>query len=189
MRYLIAPLLTSLLLAPAASAEASGTEQLLRPQAAGYVKGFEDTGADGGRLWEYVPEGETVEQWTQMLTVTVTGGGIKATPRQFLGIIEQGWKRACPGAESSWIREGEENGYPFALLMLTCPNNPASGKPEYTWFKGMQGANNFYVVQKAFRFAPEREHVVQWMQYLSRVELCDEQGSTNPCPQTRVITP
>jgi len=185
MRYVIASLLASLLVAPAAFAQSAGSEQLLRPQVPGYVKAFENTEADGARLWEYVPNGENVQQWTEMLTVTASRPGVQATPRQFLGFIERGWKGACPGGESSWIREGEENGYPFALLMLTCPNNPASGKPEYTWFKGIQGANHFYVVQKAYRFAPEREQVVSWVQYLSKVQLCDAQGSAHPCPTTR----
>jgi len=183
MRYVIAPLLASLLFAPAAFAQSSGSEQLLRPQAPGYVKAFENTEADGARLWEYVPTGENVQQWTEMLTVTASRPGVHATPREFLGFIERGWKGACPDGVSSWIREGQENGYPFALLMLTCPNNPASGKPEYTWFKGMQGADHFYVVQKAYRFAPEPEQVVPWVQYLSKVQLCDEQGSAHPCPR------
>ncbi|WP_241772679.1 hypothetical protein [Stenotrophomonas pictorum] len=189
MRYAIASLLASLLVVPAALAQRTGTEQLLRPQVPGYVKAFENTEADGARLWEYVPTGQTVQQWTEMLTVTASRPGLQATPHEFLGFIERGWKGACPGGESRWIREGEENGYPFALLMLTCPNNPASGKPEYTWFKGIQGADRFYVVQKAYRFAPEREQVVSWVQYLSKVQLCDTQSAAHPCPQMSPAKP
>lgn len=178
---IMAGLLVAAMFTPAAHAQ-SGAEQLLRPQAKGYVQGFEHTQPNGGRMWEYVPAGQTVQNWTEMLTVNASPPTPQMTPRQYLAFIEQGWMNACPGASNHWIIEGEENGYPFAVLQLTCPNNPQSGKPEYTWFKGIKGQEHFYVVQKAFRFEPAAAQVVQWVQYLHEVRVCNERDARHPCP-------
>ncbi len=37
-----------------------------------------------------------------------------------------------------------ENGYPVAVWYLYCPLNKMTGKPEFTYFKGMSGAQGFY---------------------------------------------
>ena len=66
--------------------------------------------------------------------------------------------------------------------MLTCPTNKQTGKPEWTWFKAIQGNDSFYVVQKAFRFEPSQEQVVEWTKYLRRVSVCDSRR--NSCPKT-----
>jgi len=40
---------------------------------------------------------ETVEKWTEMLTVQVFYG-LKITPEQFMRQLESRWRNACPGA-------------------------------------------------------------------------------------------
>ncbi len=109
------------------------------PPMKGYQQAHQSTDAQGNRITEYVPQGQTVHDWTDMVTVNDAPNSGHVSPREFLGIIEAGWRIACPAAQSHWIREGEEGGRPFALLMLSCPRNPGTGKPEFTWIKGVQG--------------------------------------------------
>ena len=84
----------------------------------GYQQAHQSTDAQGNRITEYVPQGQTVQDWTDMVTVNDAPNSGHVSPREFLGIIEAGWRMACPAAQSHWIREGEEGGRPFALLML-----------------------------------------------------------------------
>jgi hypothetical protein len=66
---------------------------------------------------------------------------------------------------------------------LTCPRNPATGKPEMTWFKALQGNDSFYVVQKAFKFVPDKDQVAKWMGFLRAVAVCDSRLPDRACPQ------
>ena len=119
----------------AVAGHAAAVEQVQLPPMKGYQQAHQSTDAQGNRITEYVPQGQTVQDWTDMVTVNDAPNGGHVSPREFLGIIEAGWRMACPAAQSHWIREGEEGGRPFALLMLSCPLNPGTGKPEFTWIR------------------------------------------------------
>lgn len=161
-------LATSLISATAMAA----SEQVLMPRFDGYVKAFEASDPGSGDISEYVPEGQTVKDWTDMVTVNSAPGSAAATPREFLGIIEAGWRMACPDTQANWLGEGEEGGRPVAVLMLGCPRNPGTGKPEFTWIKGIQGLQGFHTVQKSFRAEPAEADVVTWVRWLRGVTLC-----------------
>lgn len=160
-----------------ASASATGVEQVQLPPMKGYHPVHQNTDAQGNRIAEYVPEGQTAQDWTDMVTVNDAPNSGHVSPRAFLGLIEAGWRIACPSAQSHWIRDGEEGGRPFALLMLSCSENPGTGKPEFTWIKGIQGTQGFHTVQKSFRSEPEKDDVVQWIGWLREVGLCGSGGA------------
>lgn len=176
----LALLLTGLFCATLAQAEVQG-ERLIQGQPAGYVIGFRET-VGAISIVELVPEGESVSAWSEMLTVQGFTGLKSVTPAQFEGESRAKWLSMCTDGKFASIARGEENGYPFALWMLSCPRSAAPGKPEITWFKAMRGNDNFYVVQKAFRFEPAPEQIRQWMQYLKRVTVCDPRLPDRPCP-------
>lgn len=159
---------------------AAAVEQVQLPPMKGYQQAHQSTDVQGNRITEYVPQGQTVQDWTDMVTVNDAANSGHVSPREFLGIIEAGWRIACPDAQSHWVREGDEAGRPFALLMLSCPLNPGTGKPEFTWIKGIQGVQGFHTVQKSFRSEPEKEDVVRWIGWLRDVRLCG-QGDAAPC--------
>ncbi|HCV96366.1 hypothetical protein D3C87_304990 [compost metagenome] len=165
------------------AADVAATEVLLRPTAADYVQGYEATQPDSGnRILEFVPNGQDVRSWTELLTVQQFRDSAHVPPREFLDIMGKGWMQACPDAHVTLIHEDVENGYPIAVAQMICPRNPQTGKPEYTWVKGIQGQGSLYVVQKAFRFVPEREQVTTWVRYLGQVKACNEKGDQHPCP-------
>ncbi|MEB2230520.1 MULTISPECIES: hypothetical protein [Xanthomonas] len=160
-----------------AAVAADMAEGVQLPAMKGYALAHQHSDPQGNRIAEYVPKGQTVENWTDMVTVNNAVGSGDVGPRKFLGVIEAGWQAACPGSESHWIREGEKAGRPFALLMLSCPRNPGTGKPEMTWIKGIQGIEGFHTVQKSFRFEPGKDAVVQWIGWLRDVGLCGNRES------------
>ena len=49
----------------------------------------------------------------------------------------------------------------------------------------MQGNDSFYVVQKAFKFTPNKEQITRWVEYLKAVRVCDLRLAERACPPTR----
>jgi hypothetical protein len=158
-------------------------ENLLTTAPAGYHVGFQDKNKNA-QLAEWVPAGETVDNWTEMLTVQIFYN-LKVTPAAFMHDLEKRWMSSCPGAaEAQPIASATENGYPVLVWLLNCPDNPKTDKPEMTWFKAVQGNDSFYVVQKAFKFAPSKEQIGRWTGYLKAVRVCDTRLADRACPKS-----
>jgi hypothetical protein len=182
MGRLTLSLILPLLLAPPAGADFVN-ENLITTAPPGYHVGFQDKNADR-QIAEWVPEGETVEDWTEMVTVQVFHN-LKAPLDGFMRDLEKRWRASCPGAESAHVvANAAEHGYPTLVWVLHCPKNPATGKPEITWFKAVQGGDSLYVVQKAFKFTPSKEEIGRWMGYLKAVHVCDSRLPDRACPET-----
>ncbi len=172
-----------LLLACSATARAQlVNENLLTEMPAGYKVDFQAR-KNSMLMTEMVPAGETVNNWTEMVTVQIFFG-LKTTPDQFRARMEKGWSASCAGSDSRTTSAGTDNGYAAVTWMMSCPLNPATGKPEMTWFKAIQGNDSFYVVQKAFKFTPSRDQTLQWVTYLRKVAVCDSRLSDRLCPAT-----
>jgi hypothetical protein len=175
-------LLAALAVRPAAAELVN--ENLLAGLPSGYKVGFHDKQSNLD-MTEFVPAKETVENWTEMVSVQIFYG-LKITPEQFMRSLESRWRGACPGAgDAQPVVGGPENGYQTLLWILDCPKNPGTGKPELTWFKAVQGNDSFYVVQKAFKFTPNKEQITRWIDYLKAVRVCDSRLADRACPQTR----
>jgi len=133
-------------------------------------------------ITEMVADGESVEDWTTMVTVQVYLGETNTTPEQAQGTLTDSWFNACDKSESSPVTDGAENGYDFILWQLYCPLNPSTQKPELTFLKAIQGKDSFYLVQVAFRYEPSNEDITQWIQYLKQVQVCDSRIPEQACP-------
>lgn len=155
-------------------------ENLLQNLPAGYKIDFQ-TKKGNMIITEMVPQGESVKNWSEMVTTQIFLGLKAVTPQQFRDTMQKSWATSCKGAESASIAEGAENGYPFAVWIQFCPLNKTTGKPEKTWFKAIKGNDSFYIVQKAFKFDPSEEQVVKWSQYLRSVQVCDTRLADRPC--------
>ncbi|TXI95343.1 MAG: hypothetical protein E6Q34_03220 [Burkholderiaceae bacterium] len=169
-----------LLLAGGASAQLKD-ENLLQGMPAGYKIGFQERQGPI-ILTEMVPESESVEEWTEMVTSQLFIGLKSVSPETFRAESRKKWLEACKDGNFAEIASGEESGYPMALWMLSCPHSKAPGRPEITWFKAIRGQDAFYVVQKSFRFEPSNEQVQQSMRYLRQVGVCDTRIPQRTCP-------
>ena len=151
-----------------------------------FPQGFKvanDQKANGVHLSEMIPKGESLDDWTQMVTVQIFFGAASLTPRGFEETMEASWKASCPGASRAHVADGTENGYPFNLWVLACPRNPASGKPETTLLKAIAGNDSFYLVQKAFRSKPTMDEVGAATAWLRKIEVCDSRRPEQACPR------
>jgi hypothetical protein len=133
-------------------------------------------------ITEMVAEGESVEDWTTMVTVQVFLGKTDTTPEQAQNILTNDWFNACANSETYPVADGAENGYNFVLWQLYCPLNSATQKPELTYMKAIQGNDSLYLVQVAFRFEPSEADVTQWINYLKEVKVCDSRIAEQACP-------
>lgn len=174
--------LVLLLAGAAASAEPLQYENLLQP--AGLADGFETGNAfkrDGLTMVEKVPVGESVHNWSEMVTTQI----FHRSPMGFadyFGDMQRAWSAACPDSRAELIRDGEENGYPFAVWMFQCHLNPATGKPEHTWIKGIRGNDAFYAVQWAFRREATEADITRAVGHLRKVFVCDSRLERSACP-------
>jgi len=178
-------LLLALALAPAVPARLTAQpmtgETLLVGVPPGYKVDFQSK-QPHMLMTEMVPEGQSVKDWTEMLTTQIFYGERAPTAEAMQARMRDAWLGACKEGTVAPIAKGDEHGYPVTVWMSTCPRNSATGKPEHTWFKAIRGNDSLYVVQKAFRFEPSREQVVEWMQFLRRVAVCDSRRAERKCP-------
>ena len=137
----------------------------------------------GQTIVELVPKGQTVQNWERMVTLQTFAGDTRSVI-DFRRAVSDGWRSACPGGNTINLSEGQENGYPFALLQMSCEHNPQSGRPEYTWIKAMRGERALYVAQYAFRHLPSREELTDAARRLRGMSLCDTRpgrARQHPC--------
>jgi hypothetical protein len=181
MRRAVCLVLSALALSLAApSAQALEGEVLLVSVPKGYKIGYEKKGGNQ-IMTEMVPQAETVKDWTEMVTVQIFLNMRGVTPAQYRQRIENLWGQACNGSEFAKVKEDAEGGYPTLTWLQKCPMNNATGKPELTWMKAIQGRDSFYLVQKAYKFEPSAEQRATWAAYLDSVSVCDTRRPERSC--------
>ena len=156
-------------------------ENLLTGFPAGFIVG--SAGSQGPmNMIEYVPKGETVQNWTSMVTVQIFHNLRTADPDTFIAGIGKRWAGACKDATVTRVTGGRENGFPFALWLMACPLNPSTRKPETTYFKVIGGDDALYGVQYAYRRPLDAVPIAPTMRYLHQVSVCDTRRADRPCP-------
>lgn len=164
-----------------ARAQGLSGENLLTGVPDGFVSG-DDAAQDGQEIHEFVPSGETVDEWSRMVTIEIYHGARGADVAGFAGSIAGGWEKACPGAVAGALEDGSVNGYVYVLWRFTCPLNPATGKPETMWMKAISGADSAYVVQYAYRAELSDAREQPALAYLADTSACDTRTPDHSCP-------
>jgi hypothetical protein len=158
-------------------------ENFLVPLPPGYKIDFRDK-KKNMLMTEMVPVGETVSNWTEMVTVQIFYD-FAATPDQFRERLQVLWAGSCPGAKFSTLSSEAQNGYPAILWVQKCFLNGATGKPEHTWFKAIKGKDASYLIQKAFKFEPSEAQIALWVGYLKGTSVCDSRVPERACPPVK----
>jgi hypothetical protein len=125
-------------------------------QPSNFVPGFEK--ADGTNyIREAVPKGETVEKWTQMITVTGAkelADDPNVTPIAFASVIANGFKKACPKTFSA-MNFGNlmVAGYKAVAVVASCGtvSGATSARAETALVLAIKGASDYYTIQWAER--------------------------------------
>jgi hypothetical protein len=136
---------------------------------------------DNRVMTEYVPDGQTVDDWTQLVTVQIFHGAT-VDPATFLKGVGARYEGHCPGTSAKGIFTGQSNGYVVSMLLLKCPNNPGTGKPETTAFRVIKGRDALYSVQHAWRAVASDQEVDVAMHALAAVTVCDTRAAEHAWP-------
>lgn len=147
----------ALLLVVASSSLAGGPlqdENLLVPLPKDWVQGSGSRKGDS-TLMEYVPAGQTVQNWKQMITVQVLHGQGHVKPQAFLDKMTRIAKdEVVPDGFSTLALDGPTDPeYPTAGVMWLSEKVKSTGKGEITMIRVIQGKDALYLVQKAWRQA------------------------------------
>jgi hypothetical protein len=136
-------------------------------------------------IQESVLEGESVEKWSQMITLTGVKGlaaDPKATPQLLVQHIAGGFQRACP---SSFAAKGLGNlkisGYDAFAAVVGCGAvQSGAQRSEMALLIAVKGLSDYYTIQWAERAAPSNEapvlHDTKWsarFRQLNPIKLCD----------------
>jgi hypothetical protein len=131
---------------------------------------------------EYVPQGEMVSNWSQMVTVQIFHNLKSVDPDRFAEGIKSQWLAHCAGSEVHKVKDGQENGYKFSLWLFACPMNTQTGKPENMFNKLISGNDSLYSVQYAYRSELTKEIIVPTVAYLASIHACDTRLADRQCP-------
>ena len=157
--------------AVAVQAAVQPEESLATAMPPGFVVGY--TVEQGPMLMEErIPKGESVQQWSRMVTVQRFRGGASIGARPFVDRLTGMWSGACPGAQIGPVEEGTVDGAPFAAVRADCPRNPATGKPETMFARVFAGPSDLHSVQYAFRTVPDANAVTAATSYLRAARIC-----------------
>jgi hypothetical protein len=150
---------------------------------------FEQTGSAGKfYIREMVLEGETVERWSQMITVTGAKGlaaNPKVTAESYLESMVSGFKNVCPTTFSSKpLGARKISGHGAFIVLAGCGAVQAQGEAhsEAALLIGVKGSHDDYTIQWAVRGPPQNEPID-----LSGAKWQERLGKLNPiklCPLT-----
>lgn len=178
-------LLTLLALAtPAAIAQTqleNNSERILIGIPEGFVLGHHDSDT-ASEIFEYIPEGETVYDWSQMFTVMEMGPIARVSPGYFLQMLEQQAPQKCPGSTGQDFSESSISGFAAARMRIDCPLNPETQKPETFLVIAISTNKSFYMVQYAWRSVPDDTAIAAGFDFINQVSLCDLKNAALPCP-------
>lgn len=188
MRRLAAIVLAAgLLAAPALSQEGGERLYVLPPH--GWQIGFH--GRQGEiELTELVPPGQTIQDWSQMLTIQIISGEPNKTAQDIMNAQLERVRSECADAGAGPASPGVENGYETVIRAVACTRSKRYGKGELNLYKVLRGHERIYVVARSWRGEPfEKAHVpvppettMEWLNFMNRVVVCDSRDAKHPCP-------
>ena len=157
-------------------AQENGASRLVGPALEGYVIGYEQTSADLS-IREEVPEGESVEAWSRMVT-TQRFAKSEQSALQFAETVKGMVQQSC--AQTSMSAPGEivHQGYKAASFSATCYSEPARGGVETFFMMAVRAPDALLVKQVAFKRDIERADMEFAVAVLRGARVCTGEDCT-----------
>jgi hypothetical protein len=169
-------------LAAAAAVQGSGAPEWIgRAELPGFIEGHR-VERPHGMIVEWVPEGETVQNWTRIVTVQRFGeAATRLRPRDVIGNMARDLPVSCPGGVAGAVETMRVSGRQAARFRADCAHNPGTGLPESLFALAIAGERDMHMFQVAFRHVPSAEEV-RWAEaLLASAVLCREQSREPVC--------
>jgi hypothetical protein len=165
------------------------------PLPAGFEAVFENTRGNH-YIQEFVLHGETVQKWTQMLTLTGDKDlalNPNVSPQAMIAAMQQGYSKTCPDSFASLMLGTLKVGETDAVAaVMSCGTASKTGEPysEAAVIMAIKGMSDYYTVQWAVRDAASTQPLTikdtEWLrrlQLLLPIQLCAKvPGEAAPYP-------
>lgn len=167
-------------------------EQLSMPQ---FPSGWMEAVARGGdqELVEYVPPGQTAENWQRKITLEVYHDLMNLPLDTFQRRAAAQNREACTGVVEGKFQSGVNNGYASAFWTMGCERQRTTGLGETRYTKAIQGTAGLYLLTYTWRtpafgkagpnIAPQE--ITDAMAFLTSSVVCDTTSAKSPCPAAK----
>ena len=132
--------------------------------------------------FEFVPLGQSVDRWTELVTIQKMVGLTDVAPDQFLKNVAKQNEVVCDGYGIRRLAFQDKNGYQTHGMIQSCGLNKESKKGELTIIRVVRGADNFYLISRAWRLdqydasgaLPLPKKIIDdTIKYLATATVCD----------------
>ncbi|MGP1358077.1 hypothetical protein [Roseicyclus sp.] len=147
----------------------------------GFVLGF-SAGEGGDMIREYLRAGETLEAWSDLVTVQRFAGLAGVDPLAYVEAVAANLREVCPDARVTPPDATMAGPYRSAAIMARCPVSPRTGATEVFAMRAFAGAQAMHVVQYAWTRDPDPAEIDAAIAFISDAVLCDPTRSDAPCP-------
>lgn len=132
-----------------ATSPATAESRLVSPQLEGYIVGYEASNATQS-IQEEIPAGETLENWTSMVT-TQQFFDTDLTALQFAEAIQSNVNKSCEKLSQGKPTALKHQEYDGASYSATCLSTRPHGGPETFFLMVIRTPDTLHVKQVAFR--------------------------------------
>ena len=175
-------MLKHLLFASMLALPAHAQERLVFTAPEGFGAPLEST-LDGVTVESYLPLGQNLSDWTQLVTKTVSPDAVGIPAGRALELMLESLSATCPGAAAQQGPVGLQNGYDTAVMVTQCPRSALGDDvPETAVIKVLSGFEALYTLRYAWRETASAEQVQSHVLWTRTQILCDPSGVQTPCP-------
>ena len=167
-------------LVTAGSSRAADTEKLLLQSPKGF-KVVAEASNDNERTTVLVPGSENIASATTRITAQTLFRQTEQSPEAYRAARQKEATADCPGARFEELRHGNENLYPMVMWSESCPSAKDDGKPSLSWWKAVQGRENFYVLRLAAEAEPAPKQRKLWTRFFEVSRVCDSRVPGQRC--------
>ena len=147
-------------------------------------------GHHGGHHGDWLPEGQSLADWTDRMTLQVVPQLAGEPPRDFLDRMANLRAETCEAMFATEVESAPVNGFPAGFRIIACTRDKRTGTGEVRLLRVVTGESALYVIQRTFRvapFAPETFPVAGDALDAARAALeygfaCRRGSSGQPCP-------
>ncbi len=185
-------------------AAAKPTEVLFVYPPDGWRLGFQ-TQVGKIRFYEYLPAGESVSDWTEMITVQIIENTGELNPAEMARNLRTRFITECAKLSYRGPDRFNMGGYLAARLYVECSDATAAKRPgrakyrkhEVAAYQIIQGKRDIYVIERAWHGASRshpgapygRSDLWGWDGFWHGVEVCDSVQRDRPCFGLGLLSP
>ena len=143
------------------------------------------------RVADYVPKGESKDEWTAKLSFESYKSLLNSDPLLVIKSQIDDDKKHCDFVKDFSLFAGQENKYDTAMKLITCGKRKSTGKGRVSLFKAIKGEQYFYVIRLVRILPPfkpgeakfSKRDMAGWSHYFGKIKVCDPGSKDHPCPK------